>query len=61
MNIRIELSEQDLQRLVAQYIEEQTGQTVKQEQICIEVKSKQNYKAEWEVAAYRAVYQDIKL
>lgn len=56
MNLRIEINEQDLKSLVAVFIQEQTGQSVSVENIKIEVKSKQNYKSEWEEAAFKAVY-----
>jgi hypothetical protein len=58
MKFRIELTEKDVRRIVAEYIQEMTGNNVvNPEYIKIEVKSKQNYKSEWEIAAFRAVYE----
>jgi len=56
MSIRIEISEKDVRKLVAEYIQEQTGTTVAPESVKIEVKSTQNYKSEWETAQFRVVY-----
>jgi DNA-binding NtrC family response regulator len=56
MDIQIKLTEADVRRLVKNEIERLTGQEIVESNIRIEVKSKQNYKAEWEVAAFRAEY-----
>lgn len=56
MDIQIKLTEADVRRLVKNEIERLTGQKIVESNIRIEVKSKQNYKAEWEVAAFRAEY-----
>lgn len=56
MIVNIELNEADLKRLVAAEIAERTGQEISQDDIELKVKSKQNYKAEWENAAFRATY-----
>lgn len=56
MNIKIEINDTDLKRLVIEEVRRQTGDiTLSENDISIEVKSKQNYKAEWESAAFRAV------
>ena len=56
MRLHIELSESDLQRLVNDEIQRKLGSIdFDFAKVRIEVKSKQNYKAEWEIAAYRAV------
>jgi len=58
VKINIELSQQDLIKLVHGFFEEQlSGMTVNPDFIRIEVKSKQNYKSEWEQADFRAVYE----
>ena len=57
MKIRIELTQVDVAKLVHREIEERTGQTIKPERISVQVKSKQNYRAEWEDAEFRAVYE----
>lgn len=58
MNIRIEMNEDDLKRLVIREIAQQTSHTVDVTHLQILVKSKQNYKSEWEIAAFRAVYDE---
>ena len=56
MKIRIEIDEQTLRGLVYAHLMEQLGSVnVEQDDIKIEVKSKQNYRSEWEAAAFRAV------
>lgn len=60
MRLRIELTEEDLKRLVAQEIEARTGNAPNLRDIRIEVKSKQNYRSEWERAAFRAILETDK-
>lgn len=58
MTIKIELSESDLKRLIVEHLESQLGSVkLQQEFVIIETKSKQNYKSEWESAAFRARYE----
>lgn len=57
MYIDIKISEHDLKELVANHIQDKTGMEFDPIKIKIEVKSKQNYKSEWEEASYRATYQ----
>jgi hypothetical protein len=57
MIVRIELSEKDLVRLVKGDISKMTCRDVDMSKIKIQVKSKQNYKSEWEEAEFRAVYE----
>lgn len=58
MKIRIEIDEATLTRLVVDHLTAQLGDlTPDEKQIRIEVKSKQNWKSEWETAAFRAVYE----
>ena len=52
--IEIEIDEADLRSLIKKYLEEKLNFVFKDEEIKIEVKSKQNYKSEWEVAQFRA-------
>ena len=55
MKLRVELTEKDLTRLVRDEIERRLGEVMfKDTDIIIEVKSKQNFKSEWEPAAFRA-------
>lgn len=52
--VQIEIDEATLKRLVHQYLERQVGVSLEEKDIVIETKSKQNYKSEWESAAFRA-------
>lgn len=57
MNINIELTEADVKRLIVAEIQRIGGDalcTAIEKEVVIEVKSKQNYKAEWEKADIRA-------
>ena len=57
MQIDITMTEDDLRKMIFNWFVLQLGQAadkLKPEQIKIETKSKQNYKSEWEVAAFRA-------
>lgn len=57
MDIRIEIDEKTLRAMVVRYLyDELGGMTVKADDVQIEVKSRQNYRSEWEVAAFRAIY-----
>ena len=60
MQIEIIYTEQELLNLVAQDLQEKLG-TIDLDRAAmkIEVKSKQNYKSEWEMAAFRAVYKKV--
>lgn len=53
----MEIDEETLRGLVLEHIQSQLGLAVDvtEKDITIEVKSKQNYRSEWEPAAYRAV------
>jgi len=53
--INISINEETLRELVVKYIAEKMGSvTVKKDDVHIETKSKQNFRSEWETAAYRA-------
>lgn len=56
--ILIEIDEQDLRRIIHEYLMKTLGEVQIDEQyIKIEVKSSQNFRAEWETAKFRAVYE----
>lgn len=59
-SVTIVYTEEDLRRLVYQDMENKLGPAalVNENMVKIEVKSKQNFKAEWEPAEFRAVYTD---
>lgn len=54
IEIEIELSEEDVKKLVVQELSTLLNHAVAPDDVKIEVKSKQNYKSEWETAAFRA-------
>ena len=59
MLIEIKLTEKDLRELIIAYICKTTAisrDELNSSAVRIEVKSKQNYRSEWEVADFRAVY-----
>ena len=59
--VAIEVSEGTLKDLVVRYLEDDLGlQGIDKDDVKIEVKSKQNFKSEWEVAEYRATYIKVK-
>jgi hypothetical protein len=60
VKINIELNEKELRTLVREYITSLAGDLcVNLDNIVIEVKSKQNYKSEWEKAEFRAIYSSL--
>ena len=55
MKINIELTESDLKRLILEELRRQLPDAALAENnVLIEVKSKQNYRSEWETASFRA-------
>lgn len=62
MNIKLEIDETDLQALVLDHLRSKLAYcNLTLTDIKIEVKSKQNYKSEWEQAAFRAVVNKTDL
>jgi len=59
VKLKLELTEYDLKLFVLNHISEKMDFTIKEEDIKILVKSKQNYKSEWETAEFKAVYEKI--
>jgi hypothetical protein len=61
MHIDIRLTEQDVKFLVLAELARRLGEIpLDPTAVKIEVKSKQNYKSEWEVADFRATYLSVK-
>lgn len=54
--INIELDEDDINQAVSSFIHEHFGVKIPAGDVKLEVKSKQNYKSEWEQASYRAKF-----
>ncbi len=59
--INIEVDENTVKKLVLAHLETLCGVALEDTDVKIEVKSKQNYKSEWEVASYRATVDKILL
>lgn len=57
MKINFEIDEKTLKKLIQEHFEEKTGQMIPEDKIVIKVKSKQNYRSEWEIAAFKATFQ----
>lgn len=58
--IEVELTEVKLKELIAIYISNETGQDIDPKDVDILVKSKQNYRSEWESASFKAIYRNFK-
>lgn len=55
MRLSVEIDEAELKRLVLNHVQEKLGDVeVGAQDIKIEVKSKQNFRSEWEEASFRA-------
>lgn len=59
MRVKIEITEQELKAMIVNRIAEYTGTVVDPLNVKILVKSKQNYKSEWEIADFRATYEGV--
>ena len=58
MKVQIIIDEKDLRALILDHLQSQLGESaglITPSDVNIEVKSKQNYKSEWEKAAIRAI------
>ena len=58
MKLNIELTENDLKGLIKDHIESRVNYSIDIKDISILVKSKQNFKSEWEVADFKAEYSN---
>ncbi len=54
MNIKVEIDSFQLKKIILGYLKTQINTSIEENDIRIEVKSKQNYKSEWENADFRA-------
>ena len=62
MKVHIEIDEDTLHKLICDHLTDALGELqFRSDSLRIEVKSKQNWKAEWERAAFRAIYEDNAL
>jgi len=59
MNLKIEIDEITLKELIINYLQDKLGDIYfDPKRIQILVKSKQNYRSEWESADFKAVYEN---
>lgn len=56
MNLKFEIDDIELKKLILDYIADKTGKRPDISALHIQVKSKQNYKSEWEEAEFRAIF-----
>lgn len=61
MRLTIELDEATIKKAVLDHVETVYGIKIPEGDLIIQVKSKQNYKSEWEVAAFRGSVTHTKL
>lgn len=59
MQITVEISEMDVRKIIADFLANKFGREINQDHVFIQVKSKQNYKSEWENANFKAVYKEV--
>lgn len=60
MRIHIEIDEQELKRLIVNRLEEIMEDEINEKNVIILVRSKNNYRAEWEPASFKAEYNAYK-
>lgn len=60
MKFKIEVDEKTVRTALREYLEEKYGVKIPDAELVIEVKSKQNYRSEWEPAAFRASFEKIQ-
>ena len=61
MRIRIDIDADTLKEIVVEHLKQQLGDTFDPNHLKIETRSKQNFKSEWEVADFRATYEQFVL
>jgi len=61
MKINIEINEKQVKTLILEHLRNKLGPDIMiaEKDIQIQVKSKQNYKSEWEIAHFKAVFNSF--
>jgi hypothetical protein len=54
MKLQVSMTEEDLKNQIVKWFNDNTGFSVDLKDIQIKVKSKQNYRSEWEIADFKA-------
>jgi hypothetical protein len=57
MNVKVALSQDEIKTAIANYVQSRTGVAIDASSVSVQVKSTQNYRAEWENAAFRAEFE----
>lgn len=60
MKLRVELNEQDIRDILATYINTEYGTNFTWQELPIQVKSKQNYRSNWEEAEIKIEVEIIR-
>lgn len=60
MKIKIEITEKELKKIIKEHIDDTLNKDIDMNDVKILVKSKQNYKSEWEAADFKAEYENIR-
>jgi len=53
MEAKVTFTEEEMRAALIEYLKDETGMSLLEWELCIEVKSKQNWKSEWEPAQFR--------
>ena len=56
MNVTFTIDKEELKNLIVRHLANKTGISIDPKYLSIQVKSKQNYKSEWEDADFKAIY-----
>ncbi len=57
MKIDVEYTQEDIKKLILADLRDKFDGEINEHLLTIQVKSKQNYKSEWETADFKATYQ----
>lgn len=60
MRVAVSLQEQEIKQAIADYVHTRSGVAIRPDAVTVEVKSKQNFKSEWEQAAIRCEFTAIE-
>jgi hypothetical protein len=60
MKLTVELQEEEIRKILADYINEKFAVDFLPKEIPIEVKSKQNYRSVWEIADIRIIFDIVR-
>jgi hypothetical protein len=58
MKIKVEITENDMKKIIKEELEHKLNICIDMNKVSIFVKSKQNYKSEWETSDFKAIYEN---